>query len=312
MEYSKYLPIKEYGKETKGITDGKCYVFPKLDGIEISFWMDKGILQMGSKDGQVFLGEENEVLTDIYSFALNSQILIEFMTRHPFYRLYGIWLKPEIIDTYTREALNRFYITDVVVNEKHHTNDGGYVQVAHYIPYDMYQPLLEQFHGINYVPCICDISNPDEKSLIIFANTDSYLIQEGKGIGAGIILKNYIYYNFKGKQVWAEVFSKNYKEKRNIKNGTYKENHFEKLITEDYCTEEVIKTIYQEIKNDIGGTWDTKYNLHFFITVFNTVIKNNIIEILENYEYTSIDFDILKYLFNVKIKQLKGNIFKDE
>jgi hypothetical protein len=223
MEYRKYLEVKEYGEDgTEGMLKGHCHIFPELDGIHGSMWLHKNVLQVADEKEKISMYHADNTGASLFIVAFNSVRLIQFLQNHPNFRIYFIWLKPKVIDTYRKEALGRIYITDVVINEEHHTKKDGQIQVAHYIPYKTYFKYLKEA-GLETlcVPCIYDDENISEKDIKFFANTDSYLIEREKDFGAGIVIKNYFYCNKHGKQVWMKLNSTTYKKKKEFYEKEY-------------------------------------------------------------------------------------------
>lgn len=72
-------------------------------------------------------------------------------------------------------------------------------QEPRYLPYEEYQPLLEQY-GLNYIPPLKIIENPREQDIYDLLPTNTFLIEDGKGSGEGVVIKNYAYKNPYGRQ----------------------------------------------------------------------------------------------------------------
>jgi len=63
------------------------------------------------------------------------------------------------------------------------------------LPYEIYKPLLDEFE-IDYIPPISLIKQPTYENLLTaLEKCGEFLVEDGKGKGEGIVIKNYSYYN---------------------------------------------------------------------------------------------------------------------
>jgi hypothetical protein len=135
MEFLKYQHIERFGTdEVDGIELGECYVFPKIDGTNGSVWLDSGVIKGGSRNRELSLDSDNQ---GFYVQMVNDQNIKDYLTKHPTHRLYGEYLIPHSLRTYRDDAWRKFYVFDVCIDRD---NDD-----VEYIPYDIYQPMLEEF-----------------------------------------------------------------------------------------------------------------------------------------------------------------------
>jgi hypothetical protein len=156
MEFNKYQHIERFGTdEVENIEFGRCFIFYKIDGTNGQVYLDA--------DENIKAGSRNRVLTlendnaNFYQYVLQNERIKKYLEKHPNHRLYGEWLVPHSIKTYRKDAWRRFYIFDVALHKEDDTEE--------YIPYEIYQPLLEEFE-LDYIPPLAILKNPTEESLI--------------------------------------------------------------------------------------------------------------------------------------------------
>lgn len=117
---------------------------------------------------------------------------------------------------------------------------------------------------------------------------NNFLIEDGKGIGEGIIIKNYSFYNQYGRQVWAKIITSEFSEKHSKEMGCPKE--FAKIVNEE-------------------GGWSSQNIPMLLGRVFSELVKEEIWNIVKKYKYPKIDFKTLKSLVINKIKETKQEVF---
>ena len=299
MEFKKYQHIERFGNdEVQGIELGNCYIFPKIDGTNGSVWFDGG-LQAGSRKRQLSLDEDN---AGFYRWALNGgrHKLEEFFARtNNEWRLYGEWLCPHSLRTYRDDAWRKFYVFDVYddVKEK-------------YLPYDEYSPYLDDF-GIDYIPPICLMKNATYENLLVEIENNTFLIQEGKGCGEGIVIKNYDYQNRFGRTIWAKMITNAFKEKHVREMGhTVKlmKQMIEQEICDKYIDQPFVNKVYAKIVNESQG-WNSKYIPRLFLSVYYDLINEELWNIIKKMKSPTINFKTLNALVVLKIKELKPELF---
>lgn len=178
--FHSYIHVERFGTdEVEGIEFGKCFIFPKVDGTNSQLWLADGELKAGSRNRT--LGFDKEDNAGFYAWALQQQKLKDYLTKHPTHRIYGEWLVPHTLRTYREETWRRLWIFDVTTEVGDHEE---------FIPYNLYQPMLEEF-GLDYIQPISEIVNPSYDFLIEQLERNTFLIQDGKGVGEGVVIKNY-------------------------------------------------------------------------------------------------------------------------
>lgn len=295
MEFQKYQHIERLGTtETEGIEFGVCYVFPKIDGSNGSIWLkDNGEIGCGSRNRELTLDNDNQ---GFMAKVLQDENIKEFLTIYPNLRLYGEWLIPHTLKTYENSAWRKFYVFDVVDNH------------GNYLKYEIYKTLLEAY-GIDYIPPICKITNPTYDKLITQLEKNVYLIEDGKGVGEGIVIKNYDYRNKYGRQTWAKIVRNEFKASHSKHQITEVKDkkQVESVIVDKYVTESLVTKEFAKIKNETG--WSSKMIPRLLNTVYYNLVKEESWNFVKENKNPQIDFKRLMNLSFLKVKELKPEIF---
>lgn len=301
MEFKKYQHLERFGNdEVEGIELGKLYIFPKLDGTNAQVWPDdEGNIKAGSRNRELTLEKDN---AGFYKFVLENENIKKYLEKHPTHRLYGEFLVPHSLKTYREDAWRRFYIFDVCLDKE----DGS----VEYIPYDIYKPLVEEF-GLDYIPPIVTMTNGSYEYFIRTLDNNTFMIQDGKGVGEGIVIKNYDYYNKYKRQIWAKIVTNEFKEihKREMGvNNIKTEKVIEQEIVDNYCTAAFIEKEYSKILNETGE-WDNRKIPMLLGRVFSELVKEETWNIIKKYKNPTINYKTLNALVINKIKTVKSDIF---
>ena len=290
MEFKKYQHIEKFGsEETDGINKGMCYVFPKIDGTNAQLWMDEG-LHAGSRKRELSIDSDN---AGFYEWAQKQENILSFFQSYPHLRLYGEWLVPHSLRTYRDDAWNKFYVFDVMNGDD-------------YLSYDEYKPILEKFN-IEYIPLLAKIENPTHEELVELLDKNTYLIEEGKGVGEGIVIKNYAYKNKFGRTTWAKIVKSDFRniKKPNLKHGN--DRIIEKEIVEKYINETLVQKEYAKITNETG--WSSKMIPRLLNTVYYCLIKEECWDFVKEYKNPVIDFKKLNFYSNERVKEIIPKLF---
>jgi len=296
-EFVKYQHIERFGNdEVQGIEFGGCHIFPKIDGTNGSVWWNDGI-RAGSRTRECTLGKDN---AGFCNWVINGKHkLYEYLEIHKNHRLFGEWLVPHSLLTYREDAWRRFYVFDVMADES-----------GTYLPYEIYHPHLEYF-GLDYIPPICIINNATYNNLLHELDNNVFLIQEGRGCGEGIVIKNYGYVNRFGRTVWAKMVTNVFKEKHAKAMGATVKNMkemAEAVICEEYVTKHLVDKSYSKIANEMNG-WNSKYIPRLFGMVFYDLVNEEIWNIVKKLKNPTINFKTLNSLAIFKIKELRPELF---
>jgi hypothetical protein len=296
MQYKKYQHIERLDHQNvRGILDGRCFLFPKIDGTNGSVWL--------GDDGQIHAGSRNRDLTEeqdngnFYKSIKDDEKIKMFFVDHPEMRLYGEWLIPHSLKTYREDAWRKFYVFDVEYADE-------------LLNYAFYSELLDKY-SIEYIRPIVEVILPEKENLLKYLESNTFLIKDGEGAGEGIVIKNYEYRNKDGKQIWAKIVRNEFKEKNRKEFGHNEgkaSESVEKKIAEKYCTESLIDKEYAKINLEKGG-WDSKYIPMLLGKVFNSIVSDTIWEILKEYKFPTVDFKELQRYINYNIKKIKPEVF---
>lgn len=219
----------------------------------------------------------------------------DFFHSYPNLRLYGEWLVPHSLKTYKETAWRNFYVFDVMNGEE-------------YLPYEEYKIILERFE-IEYIPPICKINNPTYECLVAQLEKNGYLIEDGKGIGEGIVIKNYDFKNKFGRTVWAKIVTNEFKAKHAKCDVTeVKEcKIIEEEIVDKFVTSPLVEKEYSKINLEQG--WSSKHIPQLLNVVFFCLIKEESWNIVKEFKRPTIDYKRL-FMFTVnRIKVLMPQLF---
>ena len=301
MDFKQYQHMERFGTdEVRGIELGECLVFYKIDGTNASVWLDNGVIKAGSRTRELTLENDN---AGFYNHIISDENIQRYLAEHPNHRLYGEWLVPHSLKTYREDAWRRFYIFDVCLDK----SDGE----VEYLSYDTYKHFLDA-HELDYIPPLARIKNATYESLVnLLDKTGQFLVQDGKGMGEGIVIKNYNWYNRFGRQVWAKIVATEFKEKHHKAMGCPviqpAELTEEKLVNE-FCTNTLIEKEYQKIVNENDG-WRSQYIPQLFGKVFYELIREESWNMVKKHKFPTINFKTLNMMVINKIKDSKRELF---
>ena len=301
MEFRKYQHIERFGTtEVDGIELGTCYVFPKIDGTNSSVWIgDDGQIHAGSRKRELSLDNDN---AGFMNAICKDERIMAYLKAHPTHRIFGEWLVPHSLKTYRDDAWRRFYVFDVCVDAD---NEVG----LEYIPYPIYQPLVEEF-GLDYLAPIRILKNGNLEDFIKCTAENNFLIKDGAGVGEGIVIKNYDFYNRFKRQTWAKIVTSEFREKHYKEMGApLNENRLvEEDIVDKFVTAALVEKEYAKIVNESSG-WTSKMIPRLLNSVYHELICEEMWNILKSFKNPTINFRVLNNLTITKIKAVMPQIF---
>lgn len=296
MKFKKYQKIRRLrDSRTKGILNGVVTVFPKIDGTNASVWLDDGILKGGSRNRELTVEKDNQ---GFYAHILEDERIEKFFQDYPDYRLYGEFLVKHTLKTYRKDAWRKFYVFDAIDS------------TGEYIPYHHYKDILEKYN-INYIPPIATIKGANKESLYRLLEKNKFLIQDGEGVGEGIVIKNYDYINKYGDVIWAKIVTSEFKEKHTKTMGEPVINVssvIEEKIIDDFVTSAFVEKEHAKIVNK-KGDWRNEYIGEFLKKVWHELINEEMWNIIKQYKNPEIDFGLLHRMTINKIKNVKKDVF---
>lgn len=300
MEFRKYQHIERFGTtEVDDIQIGVCYVFPKIDGTNSSVWLNNGNVTAGSRNRELSLESDN---AGFFASILQEPNVKAYLEKHPTHRLFGEWLVPHSLRTYRDDAWRKFYIFDVCVDND---SDAG----LEYLPYEVYKPLLEEF-DLNYLVPIRIVKNGEYEDFIKCLEENNFLIKDGNGVGEGVVIKNYDFYNKYRRQTWAKIVTAEFREKHHKAMGAPITDNkmIEEEIIDEFVTSAFVEKEYAKIVTEKDG-WTSKYIPMLLSKVFYELISEEMWNILKKFKTPKIDFKILNSMTINKIKAVKPEIF---
>jgi hypothetical protein len=308
MEFKKYQHLERFGTtEVQNIELGRTHIFPKIDGTNASVWInDKGEIQAGSRKRHLTLDADN---AGFYAWVKEQGNLLDYLRENPTHRLYGEWLVPHSLKTYKENAWRNFYVFDVAVDrndsEVLHESDDK----VNYLAYDDYKPLLEA-KEINFIAPISIITNASYEQLVNQLMKNVFLIEDGKGVGEGIVIKNYDFKNKYGRNKFAKIVTSEFKEKHSKVMGaseTKGQKMVEEEIAKEFVTTALIEKIYAKIENDKG--FNSRSIPQLLNTVYYDVIKEDAWNFVKKHKNPSINFKTLQHFIFAEVKEKAPQLF---
>lgn len=297
LEFQKYMHLEKFGfDEVQGIELGECHVFPKIDGTNASAWIAGGEVQGGSRKRHLTLDNDN---AGFLAWLTEQKNICALLTSEAGCRLYGEWLVPHSLKTYREDAWRKFYVFDVY----DHFNE-------RWLSYEEYQPLLEQY-GVDYIPPLCIIKNAQYDTLLKELDNNRFLIEEGKGSGEGIVLKNYAYKNRFGRVCWAKIVTNAFKEKHVREMGAPRKNEkqmVEQAIIDEHVDKHLVDKTYSKIVNEMDG-WSSKYIPRLLQTVYYDLVREEMWDAVKKHKNPTVNFKTLNTLSIMKTKELRPELF---
>ena len=302
MEFRKYQHVERFGTtEVEGIEMGICYVFPKIDGTNSSVWLgEDGTLRAGSRTRELSLEKDNAgFLRDISG----NEKVKAYLEKHPTHRLFGEWLVPHSLKTYRDDAWRRFYVFDVCVDAD---NEVG----LEYLPYEVYQPLVAEF-DLDYLAPIRIVKNGSREDFVKILDENNFLIKDGCGVGEGVVIKNYDFYNRYKRQTWAKIVTSEFREKHHKEMGApvTNRNPIEQEIAEEFVTQAFVDKEHAKIVTENDGCWSSKMIPQLLGRVYHELICEEMWNILRKNKNATINFRALNAFTIARVKALKPEIF---
>lgn len=298
MEYKSYIHLERWGTtEVNGIDEGLCYVFPKIDGTNAVLFMQDGKLKAGSRKRELTLEADN---AGFYAWVLAEEQshFVEYFLKNPTHILYGEFLVPHSLKTYRETAWRKFYCFDVYC-----------AQEEKFLHFEDYAPKLEEF-GVEYIPPIAIVERPTYERLINQLQKNDYLIEDGKGIGEGVVVKNYGFRNRYGRVCWAKIVSSEFKEKHFKAMGAptlTEKKMVEQEIVDKYVTTALCEKVFAKIEAD--GGFSSKNIPQLLNTVYYDLVREDTWSFVKELKNPTVNFKTLQSLTFQKVKQTLPQLF---
>lgn len=295
--FTKYPHLEKSGsKEVEGLLDGEVFIFPKIDGTNASVWFTPEGLKAGSRNRELSLDNDN---AGFYNAIIKDENVANYLAANPSHTLYGEWLVPHTLKTYEEDAWRKFYIFDVLDRD-----------TGKFLPFDQYVDKLDGYN-LNVIRPIAIVRNPTENTLLKSLERNTFLIQDGKGMGEGVVAKNYNFVNKFGRVTWLKVVTNSFKARHNKEMGAPKlENKkiVEQSIVDKYIDKHAVEKEYSKIVNE-NGSFENKHIPRLLNVVFYETIRDHAWDIVKDFKFPLVDYKRLDRLAKIKVKELKPELF---
>ncbi|MBQ7703937.1 MAG: hypothetical protein IJT73_00690 [Selenomonadaceae bacterium] len=291
MQFKAYQHIERLGRpEVEGILSGNVYIFDKLDGSNVSIYLnDAGEIEVASRNRIVSPADD---LRGVLAYVNANPAFKNFFAEHPNLRLFGEWLIPHVVRNYENDAWRKIYIFDVCDGDK-------------YLRYEQYEQLL-RLYGIDFIPVIAKLFNPTEELVSRYVDHCTFLISEG--LGEGIVVKNYDFVNKFGHTVWAKVKIPKVAPLQKSP-PTLPVDGVETQIIDSFLTPELIEKEFSKIIIDNGGEWNIKLFGKLLGCIWHAFISEETFAFIQKFHNPKIDFKLLNRLAVNKVKLVKAELF---
>lgn len=167
------LPTNRYSPlECGHLASSKCYIFPRLDGVSVEVWWDdwKGLCfeadapKCGFKEWLEGTNPQATLLRDFFSLEENRML-----------RVAGQWLVHSDVVSYEPDKLNRFWVTDVLSDDR-------------LLEFDIYEPMVKHQDVVHPMGSYDSLTM---SAVLRCMESNVYLVEEGRGLGFGVYIKNY-------------------------------------------------------------------------------------------------------------------------
>lgn len=319
VKFHPYQHIEHLNREEcEGLLDGRVYVYPKLDGTNACIWRDSDmILRFGSRKRELQEGNDNAgFMEHMLREPETVELLNKFFDQMPDTIIYGEWLVPHTLKTYSQDCWRKLYVFDVFD-----------VSVGKYLHINTWSPVLDTLlietshnHLLYIIPCIWtgDGKKLSDDMIKKFIDDNDYLM--ASGVGEGIVIKNYDYTNPFGRSIWGKVVREEFKTKHIMTMGAspLKECIEDKIVAK-FLTGHVIAKEWQHIEPmpedlrwsetlcDYYVLWHPKYYPQLFSRVWKTFIEEETYAFIKWAKNPSIDFKRLRNFVTNAVKQFVEN-----
>lgn len=291
MSFRSYPKIHRLGKEeVEGILEGECVIQEKVDGANVSIWLENGELCMGSRTRK--LGEEE--FDGFVPYVRAHDGIKKLFTDHPNYRLYGEWLVRHTIQ-YNELSYRQFYLFDVTERALEGEDEN-------YIPQWAVEQLAKEY-GIAYPQVFCTFVNPKLEDIMPYVGK-TVLGEKGEGV----VIKNLTFYDKFGNQNYAKIVTQEFKEENGITfggNNKHSDTYWEMYIVNKYMTLARIEKIMHKTQPQVDKKLDFEHTSRIVNTAYHDMLTEEIWEIAK--KVGTVDFKALSRLSQKKAAQ----IYKD-
>lgn len=232
-DHIKYPKLYKLGRpEVQGLLNEDVVVQEKIDGANVSIWLDSnGVIQLGSRNRTLKAEESFRGFRE----HVGSSPIPSIFEHYPNIRLFGEWLVKHTV-TYNEEAYAKFYLFDVKQHEEEYNFYWHHQQV-----FD-----LALFYDIPK-PKVFDLEEYTEDHIRTVLG-ESDLGPKGEGL---VIKPTGSRRNFFGAKLVTKEFAESNAVKFSTINKASDTNHEEYFVSK-YCTIPRIRKVVNKITMDLG------------------------------------------------------------
>ena len=294
-DHRHYGKIHRLGKEeTDGILNGFCSVQEKVDGANVSIWLnDKGELKMGSRTRIL---KDDEEFNGFVPYVRAHEGIKKLLTNHPYLRLYGEWLVRHTI-AYKETAYKKFYLFDIFNDDP----NGQFFWSAEAVARTGVE------YAIDTVPIHGEFENPTVEELQEYVGKSEFGDR-----GEGIVIKNYDFKNSFGDMVFAKIVTESFKEDSAIVfggNNKHSDTYWEMWVVNKYMTLPRVQKIMQKLEPELNERFNMKHIPRIMHTCYHDMLTEEIWDIAKNAQ--TINFKALERCAHKKAKQIFVDIIND-
>lgn len=294
--FVKYQHLERLGTTSvEGINLGITYVFPKLDGTNAQLWFADGEICGGSRNRELAVENDN---AGFYNWAREQKNLVDMVADHPEKNFYGEWLVPHSLKTYREDAWRKLYLFDIWCRK-----------TERYLSYEEQKAIYDTY-GVEYLAPISIHKNATFEDYYKTLDKNIFLVQDGKGVGEGVVIKNYEWQNGFGQVVWAKLITSAFKEVHHKEMGAPEIGGqlIEEKIVDKYVNQHLVDKVHAKIVTELGG-WESRNIPRLLSETYYDLVTEETWNILKEFKQPRIDFKLLQLMTIKKIKEVKPELF---
>lgn len=292
--FKRYPKIHRLGKEeTEGILEGEVHIEEKIDGANVSIWIDNGEIQCGTRNNHI-----TEGFNGFVDYVRNDKSFKALFAELPDVRLYGEWLVRHTI-AYKETNYKQFYLFDITSRHP----DGWDPEAQECFWEKSKVHTIAEYYGLKTPAYHGSIMNPTEQQLQQWVG-HSTLGDKGEGV----VLKNHSFRDKFGNHNYAKIVTESFKEDNGITfggNNKHSDTYWELYVVNKYMTLARIEKIMNKLQPIIDKKLDLEHIPRISNTAYHDMLTEEIWEIAGKVQ--ALDFNILKRVAMKKAVQ----IYKD-
>lgn len=290
--FKKYPKIHRLGKEeVEGILEGECHIEEKIDGANVSIWLDKrGEITCGSRNRELSEGFDGFV-----DFVKGDASINLLLHDHPTYRLYGEWLVRHTI-AYNETAYSKFYLFDITEVRDGEEAEEFFTKEQVLEIAKQYNLLTPEYHGLFINPTLEQIKEHVGKSVL---GTN----------GEGVVIKNHSFRDKFSNHNYAKIVTESFKEANSVTfggNNKHSDSYWEMYVINKYMTLARIEKIMNKTQPFVGKRLDLEHIPRIANSAYHDMLTEEIWEIQAKVE--SLNFKTLKRVAMKKATQIYKDI----